>query len=164
MTRTPSENLPPLKREWSERQMMLSKTAIGDNDVTTSGVGGGPGGGGWGVRRLGASLMTMEEKMRERQQLFREQQHRALAEQQRQVELERLNAAPGLGGVLMSRMSNKSDHAERQQTDLKDEEVKTEKTRSLIPPFAVEALIEDNESTAVESSLLISLDSSNNFL
>jgi hypothetical protein len=156
VTRTPSENLPPLKREWSERQMMLSKTAIEDNDVTKSGVGGGPGGGGWGVRRLGASLMTMEEKMRERQQLFREQQQRALAEQQRQVELERLNAAPGLGGVLRSRMSNKSDHAERQQTDLKDEEVKTEKTRSLIPPFAVEALIEDNESTAVETHPIIS--------
>ena len=138
MTRTPSENLSPLKREWSERQTMLSKTARGDNDVTKSGVGGGPGGGGWGVRRLGASLMTMEEKMRERQQLFREQQLRALAEQQRQVELERLNAAPGLGGVLMSRISSKSDHVERQQTvsetildssglDLKDEEVKTEK-------------------------------------
>jgi hypothetical protein len=136
--------------------MMLSKTAIEDNDVTKSGVGGGPGGGGWGVRRLGASLITMEEKMRERQQLFREQQQRALAEQQRQVELERLNAAPGLGGVLRSRMSNKSDHAERQQTDLKDEEVKTEKTRSLIPPFAVEALIEDNESTAVETHPIIS--------
>ena len=141
---------------------MLSKTAIEDNDVTKIGVGGGQGGGGWGVRRLGASLMTMEEKMRERQQLFREQQQRALAEQQRQVELERLNAAPGLGGVLISRISSKSDHSERQQTvsetildsavpDLKDEDVKTEKTRSLIPLVAVEALIEDNESTAVES-------------
>ena len=139
---------------------MLSKTAIEDNDVTKSGVGGGPGGRGWG--QLTQRARRIEEKMRERQQLFREQQQRALAEQQRQVELERLNAAPGLGGVLISRISSKSDHSERQQTvsetildsavpDLKDEEVKTEKTRSLIPLVAVEALIEDNESTAVES-------------
>mmetsp|Transcript_216 Transcript_216/g.417 ORF Transcript_216/g.417 Transcript_216/m.417 type:complete len:504 (-) Transcript_216:42-1553(-) len=59
---------------------------------------------GWGVRRLGSSLKGMEEKMRERQQLFREQQLRALREQEEQ-EAERLkNQAPGLGDVLISRI------------------------------------------------------------
>jgi len=73
---------------------------------------------GWGVRRLGASLKGMEEKMRVRQQLFREQQQKLLAEQEAE-EAERLkNAAPGLGEVLVSRIPqlNKSTHGSRQTT------------------------------------------------
>jgi len=80
--------------------------------------------------------------------------------------------------VLMSRISSKSGHAERQKTkehvyvdsetilesavqDLKTELVEIDKTRDLIPAFTVETSIEGNESAAVGSSLPISLNSSN---
>ena len=64
----------------------------------------------------------MEEKMRERQQAFREQQQKLLAEQQRKEELERLNAAPGLSDVLMSKIASKSTHGNKDTVEEEDVE------------------------------------------
>ena len=58
------------------------------------------------MRRLGASLGRMEEKMRIRSQQFREQQQRILEEQRREAERLAQEQEPGLTRVLISRISS----------------------------------------------------------
>jgi len=85
-----------LARGWSDPNKDDTPTSNDDINAPRKGAG-------WGVRRLGASLKAAEEKMRTRQQLFREQQVKLLKEQVEQAEMERLKAGPGLGEVLLAK-------------------------------------------------------------
>ncbi|KAL7546569.1 hypothetical protein ACHAWF_009897 [Thalassiosira exigua] len=66
------------------------------------------GGKGWGVRGLGARLGRMEEQMRVRQQAFREQQMQAEQAKAKKEQAEKAaqEEEPGLGGVLVSKVSS----------------------------------------------------------
>ena len=112
---------PPLMREWGSGSVEeQSQAAAGTTDDDAKKYQ--QQRGGLGLRGLGSRLKTMEEKMRERQQAFREQQQKLLAEQQRKEELERLNAAPGLSDVLMSKIASKSTHGNKDTVEEEDVE------------------------------------------
>jgi len=64
---------------------------------------------GWGVRGIGARLRAAEGKMKERQRLFREQQLKEQREAERRAREAAAVAGPGLGGVLISRLSTHGD-------------------------------------------------------
>ena len=66
-------------------------------------------GGGWEVtQHLDAGLKNVEECMRERQALFGTQELWQMEPQRIEAERERRNTAPGLGDILMVRMSIRS--------------------------------------------------------
>eukprot|EP00578_Thalassiosira_sp_NH16_P001329 CAMPEP_0181134672 /NCGR_PEP_ID=MMETSP1071-20121207/32216_1 /TAXON_ID=35127 /ORGANISM="Thalassiosira sp., Strain NH16" /LENGTH=550 /DNA_ID=CAMNT_0023221213 /DNA_START=67 /DNA_END=1719 /DNA_ORIENTATION=+ len=60
------------------------------------------------TQRLGTGIKNVEGRMRERQALFREREVQRMERRRLEAERERRNAAPGLGDVLMARMSSSS--------------------------------------------------------
>ncbi|KAL9188148.1 hypothetical protein ACHAXT_006526 [Thalassiosira profunda] len=88
------------------------------SDDSEAADGSSPKKGGWGVhRKIGAGIMGLEEKMRLRQQKFREQQEKI--EQQKLAEQQAEPKEPGLGGVIISRISSHGD-AGKQPADEED--------------------------------------------